>query len=92
MNGWTILLMTSFVTWTLTSLGLIFDNSPSAWTSEIVRIGVFSLIFHQPMVQLWRNVMVPYKLVVVFYGISFLFASSSIVVSKIYRKAEAKKL
>ena len=53
-----------YVAWTITSLGLIFDNNPQAWISEAMRISTFSILFYQPT-----------PLMIFILGGSFLFAS-----------------
>ena len=71
----TLLLLIGFIIWTLTSIGLIFDNSSSAWASEFVRLALFTLAFNQPLLKFWNALMVPSSLVTAFYGISLLLAS-----------------
>ena len=71
----TLLLLIGFIIWTLTSIGLIFDNSSSAWASEFVRLALFTVAFNQPLLNFWNALMVPSSIVTAFYGISLLLAS-----------------
>ena len=57
-------LLLLYVAWTITSLGLIFDNNPQAWISETMRISTFSILFDEPT-----------PLMIFILGGSFLYAS-----------------
>ena len=72
MTYWTAILMTIFLTWTLTSLGLILDNNQSAWMSEVARLAFIPLVFYQPMAQIGTF---PHAITETLYGSSFIFAS-----------------
>ena len=70
-----LFLMSIFVIWTFTSIGLIFDDISMAWVIEAVRIILFALVFNQPLVQSWAKVaMVPLSFPYWFYGISLAVA------------------
>ena len=45
MSVLSVLTITGFLIWTLTSLGMIFDKNTWAWPSEFVRAGLFLTLY-----------------------------------------------
>ena len=45
MSQLSVLAMSAYLIWSLTSLGMIFDNNPWAWPSEFVRAGLFLALY-----------------------------------------------
>ena len=65
-----MLLVASFVMWTLTNIGMMFDNHPMGWISEIARIFMCLVVFRQTLNKLWLNFLVPTPVATIFYWTS----------------------
>ena len=66
-----------YLIWSLSSLGLLFDNSIWGWINELLRSIVCLLVYHT--FGGWKGFIVPAILINVLYGVSVAISTISIV-------------
>ena len=65
-----------YLIWSLSSLGLLFDNSVYGWVNELLRSMVCLGVYHK--FGGWRGFIVPAVLINVLYGVSMIISLLSI--------------
>ena len=79
-----------YLIWSLSSLGLLFDNSVYGWVNELLRSMVCLGVYHK--FGGWRGFIVPAVLINVLYGVSMIISLLSIAAYLLQRyKREMKK-
>jgi len=68
----------AYLFWTLTSVGMLFDNSPNAWPNELLRSSVFLIIYSS--LGTWSKYRVPQQILLGTYGISVGLSLSKIMI------------
>ena len=79
-----------YLVWSLSSLGLLFDNSIWGWVNELLRSIVCLSTYHT--FGGWKGFIVPSFLINVLYGVSVTISALSIVVYLLYtHRTDLKK-
>lgn len=81
--------VTAFVFWTLTDIGLIFDQCRSAWLSEAARCALFLAVYNG--VGAFTGFNVPANVVNVTYGLSLAMAGAMVAAGGGEQKGEKEK-
>ena len=78
-----VLAICIYLTWTLTSIGLLFDSHPKAFLCEFLRIATFFMLQSIHGSASWENYPVSDFILSMIYGISLLVISLNTVRNKI---------
>merc|ERR1719305_1963342 len=68
----------TFLFWTLTSIGMVFDKSSLAWASEFLRSAVFLILYVK--MGAWNEFMIPYEMLIGTFTVSLIISFANIVV------------
>ena len=68
--------VSAFLFWTLTSIGMLFDNSSYAWPNELLRSTVFLLMYVK--FGAWNEFKIPSPILTATFSISLIIALISI--------------
>jgi len=75
MSPLSVLAICAFLFWTLTSIGMLFDNSPYAWPNEFIRSAVFLVLYVK--FGTWNEFKIPYPILVATFSVSIIIATIS---------------
>ena len=84
-----VLAICGFLFWTLTSLGMLFDNSSFAWPNEFIRASVFLYLYVK--LGTWNEFKIPYPILVGTFSVSLMIATISMI-ARLLRQGKATKL
>jgi len=73
-----VLTICTFLFWTLTSIGMVFDKSSLAWASEFLRSAVFLILYVK--MGAWNEFMIPYEMLIGTFTVSLIISFANIVV------------
>lgn len=72
MSASSVLAISAFLFWTLTSIGMLFDNSSWAWPNEFIRSGVFLFLYVK--MGTWNEFKIPYPILVAAFSTSLIIS------------------
>lgn len=89
MSPLSVLAACAFLFWTLTSIGMLFDNSGYAWPNEFIRSSAFLILYVK--LGTWNEFQVPYPILVATFTTSLIISTVSIV-ARLARGAKKAKI
>ena len=88
MSQMSVLAIIGFLLWTLTSIGLIYDKSGSAWFNELFRSATFLILYH--WLGAWNEFRIPVQILNSAFAVSALIAAVSIIAPKVMTSGAKK--
>merc|ERR1711990_277175 len=89
MSPLSVLAICAFLFWTLTSIGMLFDNSPYAWLNEFIRSAVFLILYVK--FGTWNEFKIPYPILVATFSVSMIIATISMT-ARLFVRGGAKEV
>ena len=87
MSQTSLLAICGFLFWTLTSLGMIFDKSPLAWGSELIRSTVFLFLYVK--IGAWNEFLIPYEMLIGTFLVSLTIAVANLAAT-LFQRSKSK--
>ena len=72
MSALNVLGMCAFLFWTLTSIGMLFDNSHYAWPNELLRSSIFLIMYIK--FGAWNEFKIPSPILVGTFSVSLIIS------------------
>ena len=84
-----VLAISAFLFWTLTAIGMLFDNSPYAWVNEFLRSIVFMVSYAK--FGTWNEFKIPSPILTTAFSVSLIISIVTMSAQLMVKKPKAKK-